>query len=483
MAKFNTASPTPTRTVNLAGGEAYQEPAKLELVSLLLTSFLSNQFYKKAEDQTKRLEELVGQVDPLFAAKAAIYARNEFGMRSVTHVVAGEVAHKVRGEKWTAAFFDKVVHRPDDMLEIAAYYLSKYAGVKAGKRRPLPNSLKRGLARAFGRFDTYQLAKYRGEEKDVKLVDLVNLIHPKPTDKNREALAALVKGELKSTDTWEVRLTQAGQTAKTAEQKAELKEEAWKQLLSERKIGYFALLRNLRNILEQAPEMVGTACELLTEERLIHKSLVMPFRFVTAVEELEKVPGAGAYGPALAKATDIAVANCPELPGKTLVALDVSGSMAGKTAQIASLFAAVILKRNATADLVRFHDRAEYHNVLKSDSVLSIAKSIRGSDNGTNFHAIFKAIGTRPYDQIVILSDMQGWMGYNAPTKDLTAYRLLTGVKTKVFSFDMAGYGTLQFPESDVYAIAGFSEKVFDLMATLMEDRQTLIHKIESVEL
>jgi 60 kDa SS-A/Ro ribonucleoprotein len=67
-------------------------------------------------------------------------------------------------------------------------------------------------------------------------------------------------------------------------EKAELKAEAWAELLRTRKIGYFALLRNLRNIAEQAPELVPTACELLTDERLIRKSLVLPFRFSTALE-------------------------------------------------------------------------------------------------------------------------------------------------------------------------------------------------------
>ena len=63
------------------------------------------------------------------------------------------------------------------------------------------NALKRGVRDAFAKFDGYQLAKYRGERSAVKLVDVVNLVHPAPTDLNRVALNQLVAGKLRSTDT------------------------------------------------------------------------------------------------------------------------------------------------------------------------------------------------------------------------------------------------------------------------------------------
>ena len=92
------------------------------------------------------------------------------------------------------------------MMEIMAYFHEN-----GGKS--LPNAMKKGFAAAFDKFDAYQLAKYRGENKSVKLVDLVNLVHPFPNEKNADALKALVAGELKSTGTWEAKLTQAGQKA------------------------------------------------------------------------------------------------------------------------------------------------------------------------------------------------------------------------------------------------------------------------------
>ena len=84
-----------------------------------------------------------------------------------------------------------------------------------------------------------------------------------------------MKGELKSKDTWESKLTQAGKEAKTDEEKAELKSQAWAELVGTGKIGYFALLRNLRNIFEQADETTrAQALVLLQDEKRIRKSLV-----------------------------------------------------------------------------------------------------------------------------------------------------------------------------------------------------------------
>src|SRR4051812_41349974 len=122
MSKFNTARQG-TKTTNLAGGEAYKQTPKLELLSILLTSFIQNQYYRSAGDTLSRVRELVAsEADKKFIARAAIYARNEFGMRSISHAVAAEIAHTVKGEGWTKAFFDKVVHRPDDITEILSYY-------------------------------------------------------------------------------------------------------------------------------------------------------------------------------------------------------------------------------------------------------------------------------------------------------------------------------------------------------------------------
>ena len=185
MSKFNSTVKTPKSiTTNHAGGQAYKQSAEMALVSLLLTSFVNDQFYRDG-DQT--LDDLKSHIksnkNKEFVAKSAIFARDEFGMRSITHALAGELTSEISGLEWAKSFYEKIVSRVDDMTEIMSYYLEN----KTDKKNPkFPASLKKGFAKAFDKFDSYQLAKYKGEKKDVKLVDVVNLVHPVPSKKMRK---------------------------------------------------------------------------------------------------------------------------------------------------------------------------------------------------------------------------------------------------------------------------------------------------------
>lgn len=481
MARFNAVAERSTRTTNMAGGEAYAESAKLEIVSLILTSLVQDQFYRKADNGIARVAELLKQVEPEFAAKAAVFARQEYGMRSVSHVVAGELGRYASGAKWKRDFYKAVVRRPDDITEILAYW-------KANGGKKIPSAMKYGLSAAFEKFDGYQIAKYKGEGRGIKLVDAVNLLHPKPTDKNREALALLVKDELKTTETWEAKLSAAGKDD-------EEKEGAWRSLLMERRLGYMALLKNLRNILQQAPELVGLAGEQLVEEKAIRNSLVFPFRYITAMREIEKLPGSQEILRALSTAANISVQNVPALSGTTLVAIDVSGSMSAPVsgnkdtscADVAIMFGAALAQKNA--DVLIFSDDARYVSLRGQDlfgDIATIKQHVKPA--GTNFHAIFQT-ASRAYDNIVILSDMQAWMrpaggifSTSNPRQSFTEYRHKFSCEPRVYSFDLDGYGTLQFPESNIYAIAGFSDKVFDLMKELEQDRHGMIRRIAAQE-
>ena len=482
MSKFNATMPkSKTLTENLAGGKAYKQSDELALVSLLLTSFVNDQFYKNAQTTLDDLRKLTTKVkDKEFIAKAAIFARDRFGMRSITHALAGELTSQLSGAEWGKNFYDKVVVRVDDMTEIMSYYLA----YKTTKDNPkFPNALKKGFAKAFDKFDGYQLSKYKGENKEVKLVDLVNIVHPIPTDRNKVALQALVKGELKNTETWEAKLSKAGQMADTEEDLNQLKADAWQELITSRKIGYFALLRNLRNIINQAPSAVKAACELLLDERMIKSSRVLPFRFTTAYEEISKLGSSKEVRDVLVainQALDISVCNVPKFDGETLVVMDVSGSMSGRPSEIASLFGAILAKVN-NSDVMTFSTTANYKQYNPMDSVLTIRNGFKYSGGGTNFRSIFEK-ANKKYDRVIILSDMQGWVGYETPTRQFAEYKKKFGANPFVYSWDLAGLGTLQFPEQNVFALAGFSDKVFDIMKMMELDKKALYNEIKAIQ-
>jgi hypothetical protein len=190
---------------------------------------------------------------------------------------------------------------------------------------------------------------------------------------------------------------------------------------------------------------------------------------------------------ALNKAVDIAINNVPKFDGETLVVLDVSGSMqeAGMGTKsphiIGALFSAVLVKSN-NCDFMVFSDHAQYHNINPMDSTITISNSLRFAAGGTNFHSIFQT-ANKKYDRVIILSDMQGWIGHETPTREFNEYKKSTGANPFVYSFDLKSYGSMQFPEQNVFCLAGFSEKVFTIMGLLEKDKKALINEIKKVEL
>jgi hypothetical protein len=157
--------------------------------------------------------------------------------------------------------------------------------------------------------------------------------------------------------------------------------------------------------------------------------------------------------------------------------------MEGQPIEIGSLFASAMYKSNDT-DYMQFSDDALYQTFNPTDSTLSLVNQIINSahSGGTNFHAIFNVVN-RKYDRIFIFSDMQGWVGYKSPQRDYLKYCKEYECNPRIYSFDLAGHGSLQFPENNVYAIAGFSEKTFDIIKLLETDKNALVNKIESIEL
>lgn len=489
MSKFNTVVKSGPTTVNRAGGEAYELGNEAKLVSLLLSSFLTDQFYRSGEDTLAELKELVATTDPLFCAKAAVYARDVFGMRSVSHVVAAELCRYVKGEPWLRRFFSKVIVRPDDVTEILAYWLSNYG-------KPVPNAMKRGLGDVLTSLDAYRLGKYKADTKKLSLVDAVNICHPQHT----EQLSALMRGTLESPETWEVLLTKAGQTAETPEDKAAAKADVWMKLLSEKKLGYFALLRNLRNIIEQAPQALPLACEQLVDEKAIRKSRVLPFRFLSAWDSVAALSRDVAL--ALSEATDIAVGNIPELGGKTLVAVDTSGSMTGggwgfggarqapqSPIAIASLFAAALYKKNDSSVLC-FDTQSSWAKMNPANPVMTNAlwlkENARGG--GTNFHLIFDNLQA-VYDRVIILSDMQAWVtrsgGYygseSSPKQAHKDYCKRTGADPLVYCFDLQGYSTAQFPAAKVTQLSGWSDKAFDYIKLSEKGYSSMVAAVKEI--
>jgi 60 kDa SS-A/Ro ribonucleoprotein len=176
---------------------------------------------------------------------------------------------------------------------------------------PLSGQVKKGLAAAFPKFDEYQLAKY-DRSGPIKLRDVLFLCHAKPRDEAQAGVwKKLIWGRLAVPDTWEVALSASGAG------NGATKREAWTRLVTENKLGALALLRNLRNLREAGVDekLVLAALEGMNTQR------VLPFRFLAAARHAVQ------WEPVLESAMLKCVASQPKLAGKTVLLIDVSGSM------------------------------------------------------------------------------------------------------------------------------------------------------------
>ena len=154
----------------------------------------------------------------------------------------------------------------------------------------------------------------------------------------------------------------------------------------------------------------------------------------------------------------------------------------------------LVLSKAWGADLALFSNQMEYQSFVPTDSAFSIYENIRrrlsGWGGGTNFNSIFDS-ARKEYDRIVILSDEQGWMPRRStrwasggePSSALKDYRKKFECNPKIFVIDLAHYGTLMFPERNIYNLSGFSEKIFDIMCILEKDPNALLTTIENVDI
>lgn len=471
-----------TDTVNSAGAPAYKSSSRFSLLALLSTSFNEDSFYASAASELTRLKTLIAE-DPKFAAKSAIFVRNNLGNRSITQAAMVELANTpgAKGQPWLSKAFTAFVRRPDDITNILAYQISRY-------KKPIPNAMRRGLAAAFNKFDAYSLAKYRSEDAAVTLVDAVNMLHPKPTEKNAEALAALMKGNLRNEETWETLVSAAGSDSKK-------KQEAWKKLLSEGKLGYLALVRNLRNISDVADrELLSQAAKALQNKELLKKSLILPFQLVTAYRELLSKGASGELVDALAAAIELSCENLKPIKGNGAIFLDVSGSMGDvatpkSPALTGTMFAAALCKTNPGIQFYTYASTAIKHVVPANLGLITLQSRFGSwvSGGGTNLPAAYdlaaKGIkgGTIPkLDYIIILSDEQTWMGAQSGAAAHKKFCADTGCSPKVFTFDLKSYGTATFPEENVFALAGFSEKILEVISLSLGDKDAFIKLVDS---
>lgn len=368
------------------GAPAKRINAEQQLRRSVLSCLLwEKEFYEDGQSIAERIVEAAHQSPPAVVASLAVEARTQFHLRHVPLLLLTALASHPKKAGGLREAVAKTIQRADEMAELLAIYW------KDGKK-PLPAGFKRGIADAFVKFSRYQLAKYN-RDGAIKLRDVLFLTHPKPTgEEQAETFKMIAENRLPAPDTWEVALS-AGEDKKAT----------FERLLAEEKLGYLALLRNLRNM-----TTAGVSTQMIRMAILERKGAdrVLPFRYIAAARACPQLE------PEIDLALQASIADLPRLPGKTLVLVDVSGSMDATLSGKSDM-----TRADAAAGLASILNCEELRVFSFSNGAVEVPprRGLAGVDailrsqahGGTDLrHAVMEAAKI-PHDRLIVITDEQ----------------------------------------------------------------------------
>ena len=529
-ASHRTGSMPRTTARNEAGGRAYARDARHALAQYAATGCLNGTFYASAATQLDALARLAEAVDVEFVAKTALYARSEAHMKDVpAYLVASLAARDVTYMEW---IFERVIDNGKMLRNFVQILRSGVTGRRSLGSAP-KRCIRRWLE---SRSDAQLFADSVGNSPSLadilRMVHpkphsasrraLYAWILAKPYDvdalpecvRQWEAFRALVEdrdalrrigGDLSS---MKVPTGIPMGMLMGLELDAEARAAVWRAIARDAK--WMATRMNLssfaRHGVFEDRAMTRLVAQRLGDAEQVRKAKAFPYQLMNAyVNAAEAVPAS--VRDALHDAMEIAVENVPTLidrkgqPLRVAVLVDVSGSMhspvtgyrKGATTSVrcidvAALVAASVLRRNPDAEVIAFHDRVEATGVPgrgglePRDSVFTNAKRLAAlPSGGTNCAAPLVAINRRGahFDLVIYVSDNQSWIdlrrSWNPGTAVMEAWTdfRLRNPSARMVCIDVQPYATQQAPDrADILNVGGFSDAVFDLIATFAADME-----------
>lgn len=410
MAQLNTKTYTPP-PVTHEGTVAQRITPLQELIRTTMSCMLwEDGFYEDGEAIAARIKRLVHAVSLEQASKVALEARNNMKLRHVPMLIAREMARHPRlkdGPKIVGDTIATVIQRADELTEFLALYW-------ADGKCPLSKQVKLGLARAFAKFNEYELAKYN-RDKDIKLRDVLFLCHSKPKDgqggwtkfnRNTPETARpegfapgeilygkVVYDQLTTPDTWEVELSQSTD-----------KLQSWMRLLCDKRLGDLAFLRNLRNMLQ-----AGVPTQFIVESGAARRwGRVLPFRFIAAAQVVPQLE------PYLEQWMFRCLEGSPMFEGRTAIVIDTSPSMwqdkisaRSELTRFDAAAALAMLFREVCTDLAiyAFNERGYRVPPRRGFALRDALAATRGNYSAGGLGV--KMANADGYDRIIVLTDGQ----------------------------------------------------------------------------
>lgn len=393
MSSINRAVRTPA--FNSVGTQVPQINPERQLKRITLAAMLwEKQFYLDGKSHAELVKELVAKVAPSKVEALAQEARTKFKLRHVPLLLARELA---RHGKLQANALTSVIQRPDEMSEFLSLYWQD------GKTA-VSNQVKKGLAACFNKFNEYQLAKWNKNSAAIKLRDVMFLSHPKPqTAEQAELFKRVASDTLTTPDTWETQLSAGADKCET-----------FTRLMTEKKLGALAFLRNLRNMRDS-----GVNTDLIRSyARSVDVSKVLPFRYVAAariVPEFEDM---------LESMMFRSLETHDKIPGKTVLVIDVSGSMFGSPISSKSdldrfdAAAALAMLCREVCEEVEIYSFSNNAVRVAPRRGFALREAISNSQHhgGTQLGTAMRTINANgSYDRCIVFTDEQSYDRPDAP--------------------------------------------------------------------
>lgn len=467
---------------------------ELELYTLVVTSMFSDKFYESADGRLARLRNLITQVDPIFVGKLAVYAREQMYLRTMPLILTVELAKVHSGDDLVQRTLRRVVQRADEITETLAYY--QLANERSGTKKlgKLSKGIRKGLSDSFNKFDEYQFAKY-DRAGDIKLKDALFIVHPKPVSDGQQALFdKIVNDSLEVPYTWETELSAKGNNA-----------EVWTELVNSGRLPYMALLRNLRNMLnaEVDTTVVKSVVRHLTSPEAVRKSKQLPFRYLSAFRELKgnSNPHTSMILNGIETAIMTSIENVKGFDDDVTVAIacDVSGSMQTPVSDrskiqnfdIGLLLGMLLQSKCKSVVSGMFGDTFKIINLPQNSVLQNVEEMYRREGEvgySTNGYLVLDELRKKKVkaDKVMMFTDCQMWDSNRNGSHIQSSWQEYKKFhpSAKLYIFDLSGYGTspVSLHGGDVYTIAGWSDKVFDVLDAYDKGGNAIV-QIEKIEI
>lgn len=524
---------TGTKEVNKDGFPAHKVSLKENYVQMVMTNTIGDTYYmnqKELLNQSMDLHREMLNFSPSFMAKTAIYGRNNSMMR-LQPIIATVFLSTKQNKKYFVTAFNEVIKTPGDLVD----FITVLRTIRTG--RGLGRAVKRQINNYLNKMDQYRALKYGGGNGKNKwtLKDIIRACHPIPeNDTQGMIFDYLTNGTLYKPLDQVLSLEALKRLDPTAPeytlQVTTLIErgklpyeivtgivqpnmEIWEYLM--RQMPIFALVRNL-NTLDRAgiftnKENIDYVISKLTNVEIIRNSRILPFRFVTAMDNFT---GPIQLSKALEKALDISLDNMKMIPGDTAWFLDESGSMSGDFVKIGAILGIAGLKKSENSMFFGFGNELKYPRVDTHKSVMDGYRAVmdvfgggtsidvtinyllgkgservdRGFWSGGGYHSGFpislKKTTPTKVDNIVIITDEQQNSG-KPVIKKFREYRKTVNKDAKLFIIDISPYSSriANDREPGVTFIYGWSDSVLDVLQYSIEGNSKHVDIIDSIEL